>query len=338
MYAALLFAVIAVLDELICMWILNLMGLNTQVLMEQGNERAIYLIFATIIHLSIILSVARAFTKRQDALTWKQLIPLLLCQLFSIYICYVLYLWSISMTEVTGQLILLILGIFYINIIVIVFVEVMKENAEAQRRQALAEQQYDMQLKYYKQIWQEQDETRALWHDINKYMTAMKTMVTVGNESAAEQVMNEAQNTFAKVKAAVDVDNPTVSAILNHNLQHANCAGIPVDMDVWIPPDCNVSAVDLSIIVGNTFDNAIEACGAVEPTEQHISFCLKKKNNLLLYEITNPYNQKTPVKKLGKYHGYGLKNVKKCAEKHHGSMENEAKDGIYKVSIRLNCE
>lgn len=83
-------------------------------------------------------------------------------------------------------------------------------------------------------------------------------------------------------------------------------------------------------------DNAIEACSQIDDKKERIvSVWLYQKNHLLLYEISNPYNEKSS-KKAGKIHGYGLKNVSACVEKNDGIINIEKSHSIFDVSIQLN--
>ncbi len=106
---------------------------------------------------------------------------------------------------------------------------------------------------------------------------------------------------------------------------------------IRVRPDLNISAADLSVIIGNTFDNAIEACERIAGGKKYIEVSLIEKNMLLFYEITNSFDPAAPiVKDNPKRHGFGLKNVKRCIDKYRGNMAIEAGGTEYKVSIHIN--
>lgn len=94
--------------------------------------------------------------------------------------------------------------------------------------------------------------------------------------------------------------------------------------------------LDLYIIIGNTMDNAIEACDAFPAGHKpSISCTLRQKNHVLLYEISNPIPQ-VSVKKAGVIHGYGLENVKECVNRNSGFISVKTENDIFCVSITLN--
>ena len=87
----------------------------------------------------------------------------------------------------------------------------------------------------------------------------------------------------------IDTGNSIVDGILNYGSNKADSLGISINFNLWLDTDLNISPVDLYIIIGNTMDNAIEACDAF-PAHQKpsISCTLRQKNHVLLYEISNP--------------------------------------------------
>ena len=122
--------------------------------------------------------------------------------------------------------------------------------------------------------------------------------------------------------------------ILNSN--KAGSLGISINFNLWLDTDLNISPVDLYIIIGNTMDNAIEACDAFPSGHKpSISCTLRQKNHVLLYEISNPIPQ-VSVKKAGDIHGYGLENVKECVNRNSGFISVKTENDIFCVSITLN--
>lgn len=114
-------------------------------------------------------------------------------------------------------------------------------------------------------------------------------MSVSGDKSSVEQVFLDAQDSLSKIGSVVDVGNPEVGAILQHYAQQANDLTVPLDLSVWVPQTLNINILDLSIIIGNTFENALEACLALPAQHRKISLEISVHNNLLLYEMSNPY-------------------------------------------------
>lgn len=337
-YSALLFCAISVIVDIVCSGIISLFGLPTASLMIYGNNRILFIVFAKLIEsFCIFLAIKLSkWKKSQDSLIAA--IPLLLCQISSIFVCYIMYLAAVKTAEdVSFSFIAGAVGILYINIVIFLYVERIKEVSEIKRQNEMAELQYKSKLEYFEQIKEDQDETRALWHDIKKYLLTINELMSRNDITRAKECINQVTDFFENIGNVVDVGNTVVSAVLNHSIQKARRMSIDTELDVRIQPDLNISAADLSVIIGNTFDNAIEACGMLSDENKKISVQLIQKNNILFYEIKNPYAQITaPVKKDRKMHGFGLRNVKRCIEKYKGSFIIDSVDSEFKVSIHIN--
>lgn len=65
---------------------------------------------------------------------------------------------------------------------------------------------------------------------------------------------------------------------------------------------------------------------------------LRKQNRILFYSIENPYIDAVTQLRVGKHHGYGLKNVERAVNQNNGNFQLEKVDGNFIVQIRLNCE
>ena len=72
-----------------------------------------------------------------------------------------------------------------------------------------------MQEQYYAQLREDQNETRAMFHDINKYLRAMRALASEANTEEASQVFAEAQDLVQSLVSVVDVGNTVISVILN---------------------------------------------------------------------------------------------------------------------------
>jgi sensor histidine kinase regulating citrate/malate metabolism len=145
---------------------------------------------------------------------------------------------------------------------------------------------------------------------------------------------------FDGIGRVVNVGNTVVSAVLNASIQKARRMNIETELDIRVQPDLNISAADLSVIVGNTVDNAIEACALAEAGERKISLQLLQKGAMLYYEIKNPIKKQDPEaeteEKNPKLRGYGLRNVKRCIDKYKGTMNIYSGDTYFAVSIHMN--
>lgn len=167
-------------------------------------------------------------------------------------------------------------------------------------------------------------------------MTTMETLVANEDRGTAKACLSQLQSAFSNISNSVDTGNKLIDSIFTYGMKKAADNNVTIKLDIWVNNNLSFSSTDLFIIIGNTLDNAIEACNQIDnKKERVVSVWLHQKNHLLLYEISNPYNEKSS-QKAGKIHGYGLKNVSACVEKNNGIISIEKSHNLFNVSIQLN--
>ena len=166
----------------------------------------------------------------------------------------------------------------------------------------------------------------------------MKAVSESGNKLSVEKVLLAAQDSLNKIGSVVDVGNPEVGAILQHYAQQAKDLAVPLDLSVWVPKTLNINILDLSIIIGNTFENALEACLALPVQQRKISLELSVHNSLLLYEMSNQYieGRKHRLHIGHSYHGYGIQNVQSVVDKYGGTLDIKREGGMFRITLYLN--
>lgn len=331
------FEVIAAIVEVAMMGILDLFHFDSSLLMSNSNTRMIYIVASQLLLLPIIVSTGILSKKQEGVLPLKWLIPLFPCQLLSVFVCYIV-LRNAVRDSFDSFLIFVLLTLLYINITIVFYAEAMRASEHRRRHSELAEQQYAMQKEYYQRLHENQEETRALWHDIKKYVLAMQAFANQKDAPQLCQIVQQADETLASISTVVDVDNVVISSILDNYARAAQEAEIPLHIDVLVPPTLSISPVDLYIILGNTLDNAIEACTPLPKEQRRIDVMLRKENGILFYRIQNSCDVSEKVHLHGRYHGYGLSNVRKCAARYNGVVNLTKTSNSYTVEVLLNCK
>ena len=105
--------------------------------------------------------------------------------------------------------------------------------------------------------------------------------------------------------------------------------------------ETSLSDGDISILVGNLLDNAIEACEQIQDGMRWVLFKLKKRQHSLFIEISNSLGTVPRIKdgelltskKDKRLHGYGLKSVKRIVQKYDGVFSFSVEADVFKVKI-----
>jgi sensor histidine kinase regulating citrate/malate metabolism len=105
-----------------------------------------------------------------------------------------------------------------------------------------------------------------------------------------------------------------------------------------------IEDIDLTILLGNILDNAIESCEQVATQEKRIELSLGSKRNYFYIDCINTLNPKEikykanqlqTTKKDTLYHGVGLKNIQIVVDKYEGDKNITITDDEFKIKITL---
>ncbi len=150
---------------------------------------------------------------------------------------------------------------------------------------------------HYREVENMYQKMRGWRHDYRNHIQTMKAYAAADDLEAISIYLDELDTDLNTVDTVVKTGNSMADAILNSKISLAQSKDIPVMVDASIPVKLRMSEIDLCCIIGNLFDNAIEASLAKELDEsffrvgrgmilnlKHISRVTKKE--VLLFDGT----------------------------------------------------
>ena len=131
-------------------------------------------------------------------------------------------------------------------------------------------------------------------------------------------------------------------AILNSKISLAKSKNINVIVDAHIPIKLKTSELDLCVIIGNLFDNAIEASLALPENERVIRVYMDMKNTQLYISFTN-FTAVKKQKKInnlfttikGSNHGLGLIQIDRIIKRLDGYLSRNSEDNAFTTEILI---
>lgn len=330
-----IFNAIYALNDVLLLATLALFHFDTQNLRAYGSARMVYLVTTHLVLFALLSAIGLTGKGLHSMLSNKVIILLFPCWFSSILLCCLL----ISSTYSSGMelhplYILVSVGLLYMNILILWIMEKMERQEKEKQANEAAARHYALQASYYDQLQNQQEDIRALWHDIRKYMRAMQAEQVVTQSS---QTWEELTQKVQRIVRVVDVNNRVINIIFNEYLCLAQDAGIRLELDVQVSPELPVAVADLYIILGNTLDNALAACGALPEQQRVIHLVLRQHHDILYYRLDNPFLPDQTQKPRGKNHGLGLKNVRRRVEKYEGNCETRQENGVFTFVAHINC-
>lgn len=122
--------------------------------------------------------------------------------------------------------------------------------------------------------------------------------------------------------------NPMFDTILSYYINEAEQNGIRVRQKIEIREHYAFEYMDMTVLLGNALENAVEACVRSEAPAPFISIDLFQVKRQLLIQIENTCEsggmlpgREPGSSKRGRISGYGIRSMRMIVEKYHGDME-----------------
>ena len=209
----------------------------------------------------------------------------------------------------------------------------------------LAAYQREIMETHYRETETMYQEMRGWRHDFRNHLQLLKSYAQKGDLAAVQAYLAELEQDLSRVDPAVKTGNTMADAILNSKISLARSKGVPVRADARIPVKLSISDLDLCVILGNLFDNAIEASVKLPESQRLIRLYMDMKGSQLYISFTNF----APGGKLkqsggrfattkGSGHGFGLLRIDSVVKRLGGYLRRASEEGAFTTEILLPQE
>ncbi len=195
---------------------------------------------------------------------------------------------------------------------------------------------------HYKEVENMYRQMRGWRHDYRNHIQLMKVLATNGDMDGIKAYLDELDTDLNTVDSVVKTGNAMADAILNSKISLAQSRGITVHCDAHIPVQLKTSELDLCCILGNLFDNAIDASEKLPLEQRLIRVYMDMKNTQLYISFTN-FTAQRKLQKVGKLfatskgkgHGFGLVRIDTIVERLDGYLSRNSEDGAFTTEILI---
>lgn len=177
-------------------------------------------------------------------------------------------------------------------------------------------------------------EMRGYKHDFHHHLQTLKGQLEAGEVSRALAYIEQLDEKLIHVDTLLKTGNTSLDAIFSAKIAQAKANGIAVTINANVPDSLLISDLELSIIIGNLLDNAIEACAAATDG-RFIRIYMAIKGNMLYFSMLNSSGKKQKKngtlfasRKKG-FHGFGLYRAEAILAEHGGWCKYNSEDGAF---------
>ena len=219
----------------------------------------------------------------------------------------------------------------------------MKSSQEEQLRAELLAAQIGGIQNHIFQVEALYQDIRSMKHDMANHILTLERLYAREQIEEARAYASSLKAGLAETAGKITSGNPVTDVVLQEWKQEAEKRNIPFHTTFYFPEGCGINAFDVSVILHNALQNAVE--NTMRRKEAYISIRSYRKSNAYMIEIRNYFTgslQWDPEsgllctsKKAQDRHGYGLANIRKVAQKYSGDIEVSQGDKEFCLCVMM---
>ena len=227
-----------------------------------------------------------------------------------------------------------------VDMVALFLLDQLESTAQMREALAVAHQRAEVQSANVKALGNSYTAQRKMTHEFRGYLFALSDMLANGDTAAAQTYLDELKVRQTERILLVNTHNPIIDAILNQKGYAAKEQDIDLHFEINDLSDVAIPSVDLTVVMSNLLDNAIEACQKLEKAQRRMTVkaIYNKSDNppTLFFSVENASK---PVEIFGDHipttkpnpelHGFGLPNVMDILHKYDVFYLMDYKDGSF---------
>lgn len=208
----------------------------------------------------------------------------------------------------------------------------------------LEQQRKKISTEYYELLLERQEDHRILAHDINRHLQAIQLMAAQAQRPEIEQYAASVSSEFGLCKVITYSGNKFVDVIVNRYARDCKAKGVEFEVDVRGVSLDFMSDMDITALLDNLLENALEAAARAKEKNIFLSFHEQNKSYVVI-KIQNDcarapcveHGKIVSLKKDEHAHGIGLKSIRRIAAKYNGAVkwQHHAETATFEMAVVL---
>lgn len=208
----------------------------------------------------------------------------------------------------------------------------MKDNEDRLQNEFI-QTKLDSAEKQFQAIIENEETIRKIRHDLKNHMMIIRSLNEDGKQKELDEYLNQIIPMLKKQKTNVYCDNMYLNIVLNDKISQYK----QIYFDILISKNfcSHFHDMDLSVLISNLLDNAIQELMIHSNLEQRIELKMYEKGNFQMVVIKNPLSTHKDLvtEKIDQQaHGFGYKIIQGIVDKYDGEMLIE-QDEYFTVTL-----
>ena len=210
----------------------------------------------------------------------------------------------------------------------------------------LKQEQAEIVERDYQALRRTYADNAKLYHDLHNHIEAIYQCLIQGDTREAVRYCEDLRTPVRQILQTVWTGDKALDYLINSKMALAEQEQIKTKVNIEYPHNTNIRSVDLTTILGNLLDNALEAAKAAPEGLRFLNLTIRRINAMLIIKVENGYGS-TPVQENGKlltskkdkaFHGWGLKSVQTAADRYDGTIRTDYKDHVFQSVVTLSFQ
>ncbi len=339
---SLLYSAIIVLCELLIACIYVACGLSEEIYFSMGYA-------VTYILILLIVKSLQFFLTRyaMNIVNWRTNLKILILTLASMFLAYRIFYtqYEMGIQGFYWKTMISIAILLGINIIMFNIFGQLSENLELRRKASIYEKEFALLEQHMHEKENLMKEFRMKRHDLKHQMLNLLMLLHDKDyEKLEEDIERLAELDSLNGLFVVNTENSIIDAFVNSKYAFATERGIKFDAKLNIPAELPFAGEDISVILGNALDNALEACLRGEVNDPYVKLNMSYDQGNLVILVENTFDgflkkeRKTgwaTRKDNSQQHGIGIQSIRNVIQKYHGYYHVDIEEMVYHLEMIL---
>ena len=315
------------------------------VALSTAGSNYAYLAVEFIVFISIMV-IREFFTKsfyetimKYNDSGWGMLDMAIIIYLFVIYMMTMTTGYEKMLPIRIGLEVIMLVGV----IAIFVFAGKTLQNQENQHNYTLLKEQAKSWVKQVEELSQNEKQISILRHDMRHKINIVSQLVEEGHYGEALNVLDNTDKELEKSRPEKYCEKIYINSVLIMHRRTAENCRMSISYNMDIPEAISVNVYELSVVVSNLIENAINACLKIPDREdRYIIVKARSTENNLVLEIVNSCIAKAETDKNGmpvtdrEGHGIGVISVETFVNKYNGMLDFTAEEDRFTARVLVN--
>ena len=227
----------------------------------------------------------------------------------------------------------------------LIYYIMLKLDGQLVKNLELEEQQryHDLEQVAFQTLQERMQETKRMRHDLRHHIHMLNYYLEAKDYDKLQEYVDSYRESIPVMEQIRFCDNRMVNNILFFFASQAKEHKIDFQVHLSIGKHLKITDHELSVLLGNLLENAIEACMEQKETARRIVVKGKGDESSLIFTIDNTCENGIKMNKNGdllstKAHGNGIgvNSAKKIVERYNGFLSTEKRKEMFCVSFMLS--